>query len=134
MPKRVSIQPLIIAVALLVTGPAAEGAKWSQKYIRRLPDSAFASVELTSQGKKLRHLPHHDAQGNLDIPHLCNALARLPQVKWRDPASAEAARRHLEEHLAQIGRTACRPGRKAGAGGNGGGSGQPGREEGGERP
>ena len=108
---------LIIAVALLVAGPAAEGAKWSQKYIRGLPDSAFASVEITSDGKKLRHLPHHDSQGDLDIPHLCSALARFSQVKWRDPANAEAARRHLEEHLAQIGRTSCRPGRKAGDGG-----------------
>ena len=108
---------LIIAVALLVAEPAAEGAKWSREYIRQLPDSAFASVETISDGKKLRHLPHHDSQGDLDIPHLCSALARFGQVKWRDLANAEAARRHLEEHLAQIGRTSCHPGRKAGEGG-----------------
>ena len=95
--------------AMLVAGPAAEGAKWSRKYIRQLPDSAFASIEITPGGKKLRHLPHHDSQGNLDIPHLCNALARLTQVKWRGPDNAETARRHLEEHLAQVGRKHCRP-------------------------
>lgn len=106
----------VAVLAMLGVGPTAEGAKWSRTYIRQLPDSAFASVEITSDGKKLRHLPHHDSQGDLDIPHLCNALARFTQVKWRDPASAEAARRHLEEHLAQIGRTSCRPGRKAGEG------------------
>ena len=100
---------LTIAVALLMAGPAAEGAKWSREYIRQLPDSAFAAIERTPEGKVIRHLPHHDAEGRLDIPHLCNALARLTQVKWRDPANAKAARRHLEEHLAQVGRTSCRP-------------------------
>jgi len=108
---------LIIAVALLVAEPAAEGAKWSRTYIRQLPDSAFAAIERTPEGRTIRHLPHHDAAGNLDIPHLCNALSRLGQVKWRDPANAEIARRHLQEHLEQVGRTSCRPGRKAGEGG-----------------
>jgi len=87
----------------------AEGAKWSQRYIRQLPDSAFAVVERTPEGRTIRHLPHHDAAGNLDLPHLCNALSRLGQVKWRDPANAEIARRHLQEHLEQVGRSACRP-------------------------
>jgi hypothetical protein len=107
----------VVVLGMLGAGPPAEGAKWSRKYISQLPDPAFASIEMTPEGKKLRHLPHHDAEGNLDIPHLCNALARLPQVKWRNSANAEAARRHLEEHLKQVGRTACRPGRKAGDGG-----------------
>lgn len=99
---------------LLLAGTPAEGAKWSRQYIRQLPDSAFAAIERTSEGKTLRHLPHHDAKGDLDIPHLCNALARLDQVKWRDPANAEAARRHLREHLEQVGRAACRPIGKSG--------------------
>ncbi len=102
----------ISVLAMLMVGSPAEGAKWSREYIRQLPDSAFAFIETTPEGKNLRHLPHHDAEGNLDIPHLCNALARLTQVKWRDPASAEIARRHLEEHLARIGRSSCRPPRK----------------------
>jgi hypothetical protein len=108
---------LIMAAALLGAGPTAEGAKWSRKYIRQLPNSAFAAIERAPEGQAIRHLPHHDMGGNLDIPHLCNALARLTQVKWRDPANAEAARRHLEEHLERVGRTSCRPGRKAGEGG-----------------
>jgi hypothetical protein len=100
--------------AMLGVGPTAEGAKWGRTYIRQLPDSAFAVIERTPEGRTIRHLPHHDAAGNLDIPHLCNALSRLGQVKWRDPANAEVARRHLQEHLEQVGRSACRPGRKAG--------------------
>lgn len=107
----------LTALGMLSAGLSAEGAKWSREYIRHLPDSAFAAIERAPDGKAIRHLPHHDAGGDLDIPHLCNALARLTQVKWRDPANAEAARRHLEEHLMQVGRTSCRPGRKAGDGG-----------------
>lgn len=107
----------LAVLGMLGVGPTAEGAKWSRKYIRQLPDSAFAAIERASEGNAIRHLPHHDAGGNLDIPHLCNALARLTQVKWRDPANAEAARWHLEEHLQRVGRTSCRPGRKAGEGG-----------------
>jgi hypothetical protein len=108
----VFVAVVLAALEMLCGGPPAEGAKWSWKYIRQLPDSAFASVETTPEGKKLRHLPHHDAEGNLDIPHLCNALVRRSQVKWRDPTNAEAARRHLEEHLTQVDRSSCRPSRK----------------------
>ncbi|MBI4573104.1 MAG: hypothetical protein HY713_07425 [candidate division NC10 bacterium] len=94
---------------LMLAGAPVDAAKWSRQYIRQLPDSAFAAVETTPGGKKVRHLPHHDAQGNLDVPHLRNALSRLGQVKWRAPAHAEAARRHLREHLEEVGRKACRP-------------------------
>jgi hypothetical protein len=97
---------------LLLAGASADAAKWSRQYIGQLPDSAFAAVETTPGGKKLRHLPHHDSQGSLDIVHLCNALSRLDHVKWRDPANAEAARQHLRDHLAQQGGKPCRPMRK----------------------
>lgn len=99
---------------LMLGGLSANAEKWSRRYIRRLPDPAFAAIETTAEGKKLRHLPHHDAQGKLDVPHLCNALARVGQVKWRDPARAEDARRHLRDHLEQAGRKPCRPSRKSG--------------------
>jgi hypothetical protein len=97
---------------LLLAGASADAAKWSRHYIGQLPDSAFAAIETTPEGKKLRHLPHHDARGNLDIPHLCNALSRLDHVKCRDPDNAETARRHLREHLAEHGEKPCRPMRK----------------------
>jgi hypothetical protein len=99
----------ILVGLLVVTGTSADAAKWSRQYIKQLPDSAFAVVESAPEGKTLRHLPHHDAEGNLDIPHLCNALSRADQVKWRDPTNAEAARRHLREHLKQVGPAACHP-------------------------
>jgi len=103
---------LVGLLLLLLVGASTDAATWSRKSIRQLPDSAFAAIETTAEGKRSRHLPHHDDDGNLDVPHLCNALSRLDQVKWRDPANAAAARRHLAEHLEQVGRAACRPARK----------------------
>ncbi len=103
----------LLLALLLMPESSSHAAKWSRRYIRQLPDSAFAAIEFTPEGRKLRHLPHHDARGNLDGPHLCNALSRLSQVKWRDPANAEAASRHLREHLEQQGRKLCRPARRS---------------------
>ncbi len=101
---------LAILVSLAIAGASSlEAATWSHRYIQRLPDSAFALIETSAKGKSIRHLPHHDAQGALDIPHLCNALARLPQVKWRDPATGAIARQHLRDHLTQLGGRPCRP-------------------------
>ncbi len=91
---------VLVALFLLFTenGWAEE---WSQKYINSLPDSAFASVEVAPGGKKVRHLPHHDHTGAVDVAHLMNALSRFSQVKWIDPENAEPAKQHLLEHLAQ---------------------------------
>jgi len=89
---------LLVALSLMVIGEGG-AEEWSQKYINSLPDSAFASVEVTPEGKKIRHLPHHDHTGALDLPHLLNALARHSQVKWVDPANAGLAREHLNAHL-----------------------------------
>jgi len=101
---------IVVALGLvLLCVSFTEAAKWSGAYIRQLPDSAFAVVETSPSGKPIRRLPHHDARGDLDLPHLCNAIARLGQVKWVDPANAEIASRHLSDHLDQIGRGACRP-------------------------
>jgi len=98
---------------VMLAGSTSEAVKWSRQYIRRLPDLAFAVIETAPEGRRVRHLPHHDASGTLDVPHLCNALVRLGQVKWRTPANAELARQHLKEHLRQVGRDSCRPSRKS---------------------
>jgi hypothetical protein len=77
--RRIGVVGIVVALMIGSTS-SVEAAKWTRKYIQRLPDSAFALIETSARGKPLRHLPHHDAQGTLDVPHLCNALARLPQV------------------------------------------------------
>jgi competence ComEA-like helix-hairpin-helix protein len=90
-----------LGLCLATAGPA-EAAEWSAQYINGLPDSAFASVEVTPGGKQVRHLPHHDHTGALDSPHLLNALARHSQVLWTHSASAATALAHLKAHMQEI--------------------------------
>jgi hypothetical protein len=110
--KGVILGGILVAIGFVLDpgtwATIVHAAAWSGQYVRQLPDSAFASVETAPDGSKVRHLPHHDADGKLDPPHLCSALGRLHQVKWIDPGHAEAARRHLQEHLASLGQNPCR--------------------------
>ena len=87
------------ALFLLLLASSADADQWSRRYINSLDDSAFAAIEVTPEGKKIRHLPHHDHMGNVDLPHLRSALARIDQVKWLDPRNRAAAERHLKDHL-----------------------------------
>jgi hypothetical protein len=76
---------------------------WKRAYVVALPDEAFAVVHVRPDGTKSRHLPHHDAEGRVHLPHLRSALARLDQVHWEDPEDAERARQHLLAHQAALG-------------------------------
>lgn len=78
------------------------GAKavWTTAYINNLPDSAFAYIEpggTKEDGKttprSLRHFPHHNASGAIDMPHLRNAMSRMMQSPFGDNAKA-----HLTMH------------------------------------
>lgn len=71
------------------------------RYIATLDDSAFATIEVDPQGKKIRHLPHHDHTGALDVTHLLSALGRIHQVKWLDPSRKKAAEQHLRNHMTE---------------------------------
>lgn len=60
--------------------------KWTTKYINSLPNSAFIIIEPAykkgkTDNKNARHLPYKDANGEVDLPHLRNALARCGQIK-----------------------------------------------------
>jgi phage I-like protein len=73
-------------------------AEWTVAYINDLPDSAFAYIE--SGGEKdedgktvpraLRNLPYRDKDGKVDLPHLRNALSRLPQTDLTPEEQAKA--------------------------------------------
>lgn len=93
----------LVVLSLAWLAYPANAEEWSPARISRLPDSAFTVVETASDGRKVRHLPHHDETGAVDLPHLKAARSRLGQVKWLDPANAALARRHLEEHWRQVG-------------------------------
>jgi hypothetical protein len=94
-----------LTLVLHAVAPTA-GARadlWSRAYVGALPDEAFAIVHVRPDRTKSRHLPHHDADGRVDVPHLRSALARLGQVHWEDPADAERARQHLLAHQETLG-------------------------------
>jgi hypothetical protein len=88
----------------LTTEDETSKAVWTTAYINSLPDSAFLHVDAggtkDSEGKttprSLRHFPVKDANGTVDLPHLRNALARIPQSSLpqgvKDKATAEATR------------------------------------------
>lgn len=64
-------------------------ATWDTAYVNNLPDSSFFFIE--GGGKKddtgktvprsLRRLPYKDESGKVDLPHLRNAIARIPQTE-----------------------------------------------------
>lgn len=66
---------------------ATEKAQWTTAYMNDLPDSSFLYIEpggtKDDQGKTTprskRHFPVKDKQGNVDKPHVKDALGRIPQ-------------------------------------------------------
>lgn len=82
-------------------------AEWSSKFINDLPDSSFGYV--APGGKKdatgrtvprsLRYLPYKNEKGEIDLPHLRNALSRLPQTSL--PANVKASIKAKLEKVAQ---------------------------------
>jgi hypothetical protein len=70
-------------------------AVWSTKKVNGFPDSSFLHVlpggEKNGSGKtvprSLRMFPYKDASGKVDLPHLRNALARIPQSNRIDGAT-----------------------------------------------
>jgi site-specific DNA-adenine methylase len=85
-----------------------EKKRWATAYINDLPDSAFLLVE--GGGKKdadgrttprtLRHFPVRDADGKLDLPHVREAIGRIPQAKI--PGFDADAKRALQNRARQL--------------------------------
>lgn len=84
-----------------------EDAVWTTAFINTFPDSSFLYIEpggsKDDEGKtvprSLRHFPVKGPGGAVDLPHLRNALARIPQSNIPAAAQASAsakARRMLE--------------------------------------
>jgi len=83
---------------------------WTRRYINDLPDSSFALIlpggERDETGRtkprSLRMFPYKDAEGRVDLPHLRNANARLPQSDLT-AEQKEQAMRHLAAHKKKLG-------------------------------
>jgi len=85
-----------------------EKAVWTRAYINNLPDSAFLYIapggKKDDEGKttprSLRYFPYRNEKGEVDLPHLRNALARAPQSNLPKAVIQRVqarARRILEE-------------------------------------
>jgi hypothetical protein len=80
-------------------------AEWTVAYINDLPNSAFAVIEPAyssgdTEDKRARHLPHHGKDGEVDLPHLRNALARMNQITpVTNSISAAVLRSKASAHL-----------------------------------
>lgn len=81
-------------------------AVWSTAYVNDLPDSSFLYVESGEKedGKTTprskRHFPYKDANGKIDLPHLRNAIARIPQSNA--PGLTAAKKRSLQERARRL--------------------------------
>ena len=62
--------------------------EWDYAYVESLPDSAFLYVSKDGD-KKVRKLPYKDKEGNVDLPHLRNAIVRLSQEKTDIPETVK---------------------------------------------
>lgn len=86
----------LVMAALVGDLDTVRAAVWSTAQVNDLPDASFLYVEpggsKDAGGKTtprtLRHFPYRDAGGNVDMPHLRNALARIPQSNL--PADVKA--------------------------------------------
>jgi hypothetical protein len=72
-----------------------EKAEWTTEYINTLPNSSFAVIEPAylegkTEDKNCRHLPFKNENGEVDLPHYRNALARCNQIKPVTDSISEA--------------------------------------------
>lgn len=102
----------LLTSAALTNRPALDmpalARAWAASYVNDLPDSAFLYIERGGQkdgdGKttplSLRHFPYRDKTGAVDIPHLRNAIARIPQA--RIEGLDQAALQRLQERARRL--------------------------------
>lgn len=82
-------------------------AEWSTAMVNTFPDSSFAFImqggKKDSEGKtvprSLRKLPYKDANGNIDLAHVRNALARLDQTDGISDSKINSIRTMLQNIL-----------------------------------
>ncbi len=88
--------------------PLVNKAEWTGAFINDLPDSSFLFIEpggrKDAEGKtvprSLRHFPVRDENGELDLPHLRNAIARIPQS--RIPGVTDEKLRELQAEARRL--------------------------------
>lgn len=89
-----------------------EFSVWSTAFVNNLPDSAFLFVEpgkKDSEGKTTprsnRHFPYKGPDGKIDLPHLRNAIARIPQAgDWMSATAKTALQNKARRMLTTMGK------------------------------
>jgi len=76
----------------------AQGQQWSDLKARLLSDGAFAVIEITEGGKKTKHCPHHDHNGDLDWEQLIYVLGTFGDEEWIELKHKPIAKKHLTKH------------------------------------
>ena len=89
--------PFIILMGIAGDETVGRCQGWDDIKISLLPDTSFAVVE-NDVGKIVRHCPHHDINGNLDVEQLIYVLGTLDDEVWVNPSNRKIARKHLEKH------------------------------------
>jgi len=91
---------LALGAAVVISGVVgyAYGLGWSDLRVRLLPDESFAKVEHIDGGKKIKHCPHHDNSGDLDIEQLIFVVGTFENEKWQETKNKRLARKHLQNH------------------------------------
>lgn len=88
-----------------------EFSVWSTAFVNNLPDSSFLFIQ--SGGKKdsegkttprsLRHFPFKGPDGKIDLPHLRNAIARIPQAgSWLSDGAKTSLQARARKMLGSI--------------------------------
>lgn len=84
-----------------------DAAVWTTAYMNDLPDSCFLFVEpgeKDDEGKTVprskRHFPYKDKSGKVDLPHVRNAIARIPQSNA--PGLSPEKKKSLQERARKI--------------------------------
>lgn len=111
-PRNPDAKPAPLPVQTIVLAPhqqgdAVEKATWSTSFVNDLPDGSFLYVESgdkDGEGKTTprskRHFPYKDASGKVDLPHLRNAIARIPQSNA--PGLTPEKKRSLQERARRM--------------------------------
>lgn len=96
------------AVRKKIFGSVQE-AVWSTAYVNSLKDSCFLIVlpggKKDKEGKTvprgLRKFPYKNKNGKIDLPHLRNAIARIPQAKGISAATKKRLQAKARRLLAR---------------------------------
>lgn len=96
-----SVSFVLLFILSLINEGSGLCQGWPDIKIRLLSDESFAVVE-ASTGKKLRHCPHHDLNGELDMEQVIFCIGTLEKETWLYPENKAVARKHIEKHYGRF--------------------------------